>query len=410
MTDGSAGEELPSVAQRSAGPGLTVVAALWILLVASIVVGALCPQLPVLGVVGASFESTLSLHVFLGACLGIVLSVFARRKRVDLWSNTILCLSLLVAAGALLPLMKLVRTSREFGAPISWTDHLLAKTQKSALPERLSETVRFAKIGGQDLYADIYLPSTPIEGPSAVVLMMHGGGFIHGKRSQPNGWDRWLAGRGYAVFDIDYRLAPPPTWNQAAQDAACAMGWIAANAQTYHVDGRRILVAGQSAGAGLALQLAFGIADGTVTSSCGGEVPKPVAVFALYPPDDFSMGWNFNTALGPARARVFLRNYIGGAPEDFPARYAAVSAVNHVRADLPPMLIAAGDHDHLVPYEGHVELMEKLNRAGVPNILFTVPYGEHGYDIAWSGLGTQITRHVLEEFLQKYFPVTAPVH
>lgn len=410
MTDGSGGEELSDFVQKSKGPWLTVVAALWILFVASIVIGALCPQLPVLGVVGASFESTLSLHVFLGACLGMVLAVLARRRRVDLWSNAILCLSLLVATGALVPVVKLVRTAREFGAPISWTNHLLATTQKSALPERLSQTVRFATIGGQDLYADIYLPSSPASGPSAVVLMMHGGGFIHGKRSQPNGWDRWLAGRGYTVFDIDYRLAPPPTWNQAAQDAACAMHWIAANAQAYHVDGTRILVAGQSAGAGLALQLAFGIADGTVTSSCGGEVPKPVAVFALYPPDDFRMGWNFNTALGPARARIFLRNYIGGAPEDFPAQYAAVSAVDHVRADLPPMLIAAGDHDHLVPYEGHVELMKKLNRAGVPNVLLTVPYGEHGYDIAWSGLGTQITRHVLENFLLKYFPVGAPAH
>jgi acetyl esterase/lipase len=409
MTDGSGGR-LPGFVQRSKGPWLTVVAALWILLVASIVVGALRPQLPVLGVVGASFESTLSLHVFLGACLGSVLAVLARRRQANIWSNVVLGLSLVVAAGALVPLVKLVRTAVEFSAPISWTDHLLATTQKAALPERLSETVRFATVDGQDLYADIYRPSPAPGALSAVVLMMHGGGFIHGKRSQPNGWDRWLAGRGYTVFDIDYRLAPPPTWNQAAQDAACAMGWIAANSQSYHVDGTRILVAGQSAGAGLALQLAYGIEDGTVTSSCAGEVGEPVAVFALYPPDDFRMGWNFNTALGPARARKFLRNYIGGAPEYFPAQYAAVSAVDHVRAGLPPMLIAAGDHDHLVPYEGHVELMEKLNRAGVPNILLTVPYGEHGYDIAWSGLGTQITRHVLEEFLQKYFPVTAPVH
>jgi acetyl esterase len=410
MTDGSGGEELPGFVQRSKGPWLTVVIGLWILFVASIVIGALCPELPVLGVVGASFESTLSLHVFLGACVGVGLALAARRRHADIWGAAILCGAVLVVAGASVPLVKLVRTARGFGAPISWKDHFLATTQKSALPERLSQTVHFAKIDGQDLYADIYRPSSSNEGRSAAVLMMHGGGFIHGKRSQPNGWDRWLAGRGYTVFDIDYRLAPPPTWNQAAQDAACAMGWIAANAETYHVDGTRILVAGQSAGAGLALQLAYGIADGTVTSSCGGAVPKPVAVFALYPPDDFPMGWNFNTALGPARARVFLYNYIGGAPKDFPARYAAVSAVDHVRADLPPMLIAAGDHDHLVPYEGHVELMEKLNRAGVPNILLTVPYGEHGYDIAWSGLGTQITRHVLEEFLRKYFPATAPVH
>src|SRR5580704_18459764 len=192
MTDGG-GEGLPGFVQRSKGPWLTVIATIWIFFVASIVIGALCPQLPVLGVVGAGSESTLSLHVFLAACLGVVLSIFARRKRLDLWSNAVFCLSLLVATGALLPLVKLVHTAREFGAPISWTDHLLVTTQNSSLPERLSVTVRFAKIDGQDLYADIYQPSSPAESPSAVVLMMHGGGFIHGKRSQPNGWDRWLA-------------------------------------------------------------------------------------------------------------------------------------------------------------------------------------------------------------------------
>src|SRR6202012_3709185 len=110
MTDGG-GEGLPGFVQRSKGPWLTVAAALWILFVASIVIGALCPQLPLLGVVGAGFESTLSLHVFLAACLGVVLSILARRKRADLWSNALLCFSLLVAAGAFLPLVKLVHTA-----------------------------------------------------------------------------------------------------------------------------------------------------------------------------------------------------------------------------------------------------------------------------------------------------------
>jgi acetyl esterase/lipase len=75
-----------------------------------------------------------------------------------------------------------------------------------------------------------------------------------------------------------------------------------------------------------------------------------------------------------------------------------------VRAGLPPTLIAAGDHDHLVPYAGHLELVEKLIQAGVPNTLVTVPYGEHAFDIAWGSLGAQITRHALEEFLQRSLP------
>jgi acetyl esterase/lipase len=75
-----------------------------------------------------------------------------------------------------------------------------------------------------------------------------------------------------------------------------------------------------------------------------------------------------------------------------------------VRPGLPPTLIAAGAHDHLVPFAGHTEIVEKLNAAGVPNQLLRVPYGEHGYDMAWGDIGGQITRKVVADFLAKYLP------
>lgn len=184
------------------------------------------------------------------------------------------------------------------------------------------------------------------------------------------------------------------------------MVWIAANADKFQVDASRMLVAGQSAGGGLALQLAYGIGDGTVKSSCGGAPVPPAAVFALYPPDDFALGWNMKTRIGLSTARKFLRAYVGGSPEEFPDRYRAISAVDHVRPDLPPMFIAAGEPDHLVPFAGHIDLVHQLNRDGVPNVFLALPYNDHAYDILWGSLGGQITRHVLEDFLRKYLPAT----
>ena len=73
-----------------------------------------------------------------------------------------------------------------------------------------------------------------------------------------------------------------------------------------------MLIAGQSAGGGLAMQVAYGLGDGTVTSSCGGASTQPKAVFALYPPDDFAMAWNLDMGLGPVGARVFNTGYLGG--------------------------------------------------------------------------------------------------
>jgi acetyl esterase/lipase len=234
--------------------------------------------------------------------------------------------------------------------------------------------------------------------------MIHGGGYSLGERSDGIRWDRWFAARGYTVFDVDYRLAPPVTWNLAAPDVACAMAWVASHASDYHISPDRMLITGQSAGAGLAMQVAYGLGDGTVTSSCGGMVPQPKAVFALYPPDDFAMAWNLDTGLGPISSRVFNAGYLGGSPEEFPERYRVTSPVFHVRPGLPPTLIAAGAVDHLVPVAGHTEMVEALRAGGVPNAWLSVPYGEHGYDLVWGSLGGQITRKVLADFLEKHLP------
>ncbi len=241
--------------------------------------------------------------------------------------------------------------------------------------------------------------------PTAAVVMIHGGGYSMGERSDGVQWDRWFAARGYPVFDVDYRLDPPVSWNLAAPDVACAMMWIAAHANEYHIAPDRILITGQSAGGGLALQVAYGLGDGTVTSSCGGTVPQPKAVFALYPPEDFVMAWDMDTGVGPLSSRTLNTGYIGGSPEQFSDRYAVVSPVFHVRPGLPPTLIAAGAHDHLVPFEGHVEIMDKLNAAGVPVKLLRIPVGEHGYDLMWGSIGGQVTRKVVGDFLDKYLPV-----
>jgi acetyl esterase/lipase len=370
------------------------------------VAGVLFPRLPVLGAIGALLESFFSLHLVLAALAGLALSLLARRRAPNRAANFAVLCGVLATFGAIVPLAALVRTAHQYGADISWIDHLHAKARFAAATA--NQTVLYATVDGKSLYADVYLPanSPAPTGKSAAVIMMHGGGYVRGHRSMARDWDRWFTARGYAVFDIDYRLAPPPTWNQAAQDAACAMAWIDAHANEYHVDANRMLLAGQSAGAGLALQVAYGLGDGTVKSSCGGTAPQPKAVFALYPPDDFALGWNMKTRLGPASARKFLRAYIGGSPRESPDRYRAVSAIFHVRPGLPPTLIAAGEPDHLVPFAGHVELVAELNRAGVPNQLVAIPYSEHAYDVVWGSLGGQITRHALGEFLNRYLPAT----
>jgi acetyl esterase/lipase len=314
---------------------VTIVALIWAASVFSCVVGALFPSLPVFGLLGTVLESFLSLHIVVLGIIGVLLAIAAWRLGSSRSATIAAILSSLAFVGALIPLVSLILAAHRYGAPISWVDHVRINSQGDAAHP--DSTLRYATIDGKDLYADIYLPTKKNGGLSAPVLMMHPGGYVRGKRSMGADWDRWLAARGYTVFDVDYRLAPPATWQIAADDGACAASWITAQAGTYHVDPERMLVAGQSAGAGLALQLAYGLGEGTVRSSCLGAAPQPKAVFAVYPPDDFELGWFKDTKLGPVSARKLLTAYIGGSPQEFPERYRAVSATYHVRAGLPPI-------------------------------------------------------------------------
>ena len=388
---------------------VTLLAAVVTLLVVVMVVGALFPPTRLIAVIGSVFVSFFTLHVFLAGLVGVALALRARRLGGRRATTIILWLAILATVGATVPLFALVRMAHHYGAPISWAAHLRAAAPgPRPAPD---QTQRFATVDGKSLYLDIYLPASAASRspsgtatPAAPVVMIHGGGYSLGERSDGIRWDRWLAARGYSVFDVDYRLDPPVTWNLAAADVACAMAWVASHANDYHIVPDRMLITGQSAGGGLAMQVAYGLGDGTVTSSCGGAVPQPKAVFALYPPDDFAMAWNLDTGLAAVSSRVFNTGYLGGSPEQFPERYRVTSPVFHVRPGLPPTLIAAGAVDHLVPVAGHAEMVVKLDAAGVPNAWLSVPYGEHGYDLVWGGLGGQITRKVVADFLERYLP------
>jgi acetyl esterase/lipase len=369
-----------------------------------IVTGVLLPGIPFLGAFGTFCESFLSLHIVLAALAALALALAVWRVRRGKVVAITVALSALVALAAVVPLYSLVMAAHREGASISWRQHLhLTAIGPTAMPE---ETALYAVVGGQKLYADIYLPDRQSHpSPWPTVFMMHGGGFIRGSRSDGRNWDRWFAQRGYAVFDVDYRLAPPVAWNLAAPDVACAMAWAQSQAERLHINPNRSLIVGQSAGASLALQVAYGLGDGTFASSCGGSVHPPDAVFALYPAEDFGLLWTEERRVGPLDTRDVDITYIGGPPTQFPDRYRAVSPIAHARAGLPPTLIAYGEQDHLIPIGGHRPMAAKLTEAGVPNVLLVVPYSDHAYDAFWGSIGGQITRHVLGDFLGQYFPV-----
>lgn len=136
----------------------------------------------------------------------------------------------------------------------------LGKLSPRANPSRhnveVLRDIPYQRTGRREHLLDVYLP-TNVDPPYPMVFYVHGGGFrILSKDSH------WLFGlifarRGYAVFNVNYRLAPKHRFPAAIEDVAAAYAWVSENHGVYGADGSRVVLAGESAGANLATSLAI---------------------------------------------------------------------------------------------------------------------------------------------------------
>jgi acetyl esterase/lipase len=103
-----------------------------------------------------------------------------------------------------------------------------------------------------------------------VVILTHGGGFGAGDKgytvAQGNFYPDMstaFATNGFVAFSINYRLWPgcpggcPEEISMAVQDVMTALSWIRAHHTDYGVDATKVLIVGDSAGGGLAVNTAY---------------------------------------------------------------------------------------------------------------------------------------------------------
>jgi acetyl esterase/lipase len=278
----------------------------------------------------------------------------------------------------------------------------------SPVPERFAdrspETVAYARSGGEVLEAEVWEPPAEGRAPDVAaqgrpaVIVVHGGGWCSGERGEFPSWDAWLADEGYVVFDIDYRLAPPPSWREAPSDVACAIGWVKENSARYNVDPERVALMGRSAGAQLALLTAYEEGRATPAPGCavrGVRHTGVAAVVGFYAPTDLSRLSSMGYLNGMDR-------FVGGSPDAVPGRYRGLSPVSHLDPADPPTFLAYGGDDRIVPPSQSELLGERLDEAGVPHRLVRLPWANHTFDFLWGGWGSQITRSALKVFLQEH--------
>lgn len=198
------------------------------------------------------------------------------------------------------------------------------------------------------------VPRSSSHQPSTIVLYLHGGGYLFGSPKTHRQVIIAMAKAFQApTYGLDYRLAPEHPFPAAVEDAAHAYQWLL----TRH-PGADIVLAGDSAGAGLAIATAVGVRD------AGLKLPKAIVAFSPYSDlavTGASVESNAKSCamFTPRGVREAAAMYLAGAD----ARDPRASPLYANLAGLPPMLMFASRHEIL--RDDTLRLAERASAAGV---------------------------------------------
>lgn len=217
-----------------------------------------------------------------------------------------------------------------------------------------------------DAFLDVFYPAD-IDGTDRALLTVvwiHGGGWISGSKDQIANYARILAGKGFTVVGVDYSIAPGAKYPTPLRQVNAALAYLRANAARLHIDPRRLVLAGNSAGAHIAAQMANIV-----------SVPSYAQAIGIAPAIDRAQLIGLLLNCGPYRtrkgegaqigdfSRVLMWSYSGRKDFGEDPFFATTSVVDYVTADFPPAFITAGNADPLLPHS--LALSDALTKLGV---------------------------------------------
>ncbi|MGN6427163.1 MAG: alpha/beta hydrolase [Leifsonia sp.] len=225
--------------------------------------------------------------------------------------------------------------------------------------------VRYAP-GSPDTTLDAFRPEAGSE-PLPAVVWIHGGAWISGTSADVDPYLRILAAHGYATIGLNYTVGPEAQYPTAVHQLNDALAYLDANAARFRIDPGRIVLAGDSAGAQLASQLAV------LTTS-----PDYAHLMGLRPAleKDQLVGVVLNcgvydldaladlTGIGAWGFKTALWSYSGDKDWSQTSVGSTMSTIRHVTPQFPPTYISGGNGDALTWMES-LPMARALQEQGV---------------------------------------------
>ncbi len=218
-----------------------------------------------------------------------------------------------------------------------------------------------------DTALDVFAPDTGTDA-LPTVIWIHGGGWIAGDKSQIAPYLRVLAAQGYTTVGLNYTRGPQGRYPTALRQLDAAIGYLIDHAGELRIDPTRLVLAGDSAGAQLASQLAALVTNPEFARQVGirprlapEQLRGMVLNCGVYDLDMMSrakglVGWGFKKTLWA---------YTGSRDWAKTPAGTQMSTLRFVTRDFPPTYISGGNGDGLTAGQSK-PMAERLRRLGVP--------------------------------------------
>lgn len=189
---------------------------------------------------------------------------------------------------------------------------------------------------GHDNTLDVYTPTSATARRAdslPAVVLVHGGSWIRGDRTDFAGPALQFARAGYVAISVNYQLATHAAWPAQRDDVRDALEWVRDHAESLRVDTDRIVVVGSSAGGE--------IAASALTKDHGADLAR--GLVTLSSPLDLALVAS-GGSLGSTSAELasVVDNDLLACADACTARYGPASAASALDArDVPLLLITS---------------------------------------------------------------------
>jgi len=282
-------------------------------------------------------------------------------------------------------------------------------------PENYSEILKKVKVIKDIKYAsrfknndlDLFMPKENNK-KTPTIIWIHGGAFVGGDKNDCEIFSTVIASNNYNVININYERAPEQKYPSPIYQFIEVYEWIVRNSETYNIDLNKLVLAGDSAGAYIAMQIALLIFNDAYKKKTGINIPvkhRQIKSVLLY------CGPYDVTKISESENKIFayMMKQTGWAyfgDKNWNQKFRELDIIENIneKIKLPPIFVTDGNTNSFL------EHAKKLVNRLIDNNIITESYflniedciTQHEYQFVLDTEPARIAMEKTLEFLKKY--------